>query len=271
MRRRSRVTPREPRLPDARARPQTSGGWRDPDDRATVRVAVSVSSAPSTAPASHSAPAAASLVRRAGTAIPAALLAGALLGGLAWLSDDLGYPLGLLIPANLVGIWAIVAFGAGAGARTVIGGAGRGLFALLAAVAVYYLAYGLLGEGWRAAGAVRAATVWGAVALIAGPPLGLSGSVWRHRTGWARSLAIAVPAGVLIAEGILFQAQIPNDAAARTLLSVEALVGLVLPLFAVSGARWRAIALGAAMAVAAVAIVGLLVVLPALRAAADTF
>ena len=154
---------------------------------------MSVSSAPSTAPASHSAPAAASLVRRAGTAIPAALLAGALLGALAWLSDDLGYPLGLLIPANLVGVWAIVAFGAGAGARTVIGGTGRGLFALLAAVAVYYLAYGLLGDGWRAAGAVRAATVWGAVALIAGPPLGLSGSVWRHRTGWARSLAIAVP------------------------------------------------------------------------------
>ena len=34
-------------------------------------------------------------------------------------------------------------------------------------------------------------------------------------------------------------------------------MGLALPLVAVSGARWRVIALGAAMAVAAVAIVGL--------------
>ena len=231
---------------------------------------MSVSSAPSTAPASHPAPAG-SVLRRAGTAIPLALLAGALLGGLAWFSDDLGHPMGLLIPANLVGVWGLVAFGAGAGARTVLGGAGRGLFALVAAVAVYYLAYGLLGEGWRSLGAARAATVWGLVAILTGPPLGLSGSVWRHRTGWARSLAIGVPAGVLIAEGILFQAQVPNDVAARTLLTVEALVGLGLPLVAVSGARWRAIAICAAMTVAAVAIVGLLVVLPALRTAADTF
>ncbi len=231
---------------------------------------MSVSSAPSTAPASRPAPAG-SVLRRAGTAIPVALLAGALLGGLAWLSDDLGHPLGLLIPANLVGIWALVAFGAGAGARTVVGGAGRGLFALVAAVAVYYLAYGLLGEGWRALGAARAATVWGLVAIVTGPPLGLSGSVWRHRDGWARSLALGVPAGVLIAEGILFQAQVPNDGAARAMLTIEALVGIALPLIALRGARWRVVGLGAAMVVAGLAIVGLLVLLPALRAAADTF
>jgi hypothetical protein len=231
---------------------------------------VSVSSAPSTAPAPHPAPAE-SLLRRAVTAIPAALLAGALLGGLAWLSDDLGQPQGLLIPANLVGVWALVAFGAGAGARTVAGGAGRGLFALVAAVAVYYLAYGLLGEGWRALGAARAATIWGLVAIVTGPPLGLAGSVWRHRTGWARSIAIGIPAGILIAEGILSQAQAGDDVAARILYAVEALVGFTLPLIAVSGARWRAIALCAATLVAAVALAGLLLVLPALRAAADTF
>jgi hypothetical protein len=213
----------------------------------------------------------ASIARRAGTAIPVALLAGAVLGSLAWLSDDIGYPLGLLIPANLVGVWGLVAFGAGAGARTVVGGAGRGVFALLAAVAVYYLAYGLLGEGWRAIGAGRAALVWGLVAVVTGPPLGLSGSVWRHRTGWARSLGIAVPAGVLIAEGLLFQSQVPNDQAARALLAVEALLGAAIPLVLVQGKRWRALALVGALVVAALAIIGLLVVLPAIRAAADTF
>ncbi len=169
-----------------------------------------------------------------------ALLAGSILGALAWFSDDLGYPFGLLIPANLVGVWGLVAFGAGAGARTIVGGAGRGLFALLAAVAVYYLAYGLLGDGWRAAGAFRAATIWGAVAVVAGPALGLAGSAWRHRTGWPRSLGIAVPAGLLIAEGLVLGAQVPNDPPARALLAVEALVGLLLPAFLVSGARWRA-------------------------------
>jgi hypothetical protein len=212
-----------------------------------------------------------SLLRRAGTAIPVALLAGAILGGLAWFSDDLGYPTGLLIPANLVAVWGLVAFAAGAGARTVLGGTGRGLFALLAAVAVYYLVYGVLGEGWRAAGAVRAATIWGSVAILAGPPLGLAGSVWRHRTGWARSVGIAVPAGLLLAEGLLFGARVPTDAAWRTLLGAETIVGLALPLLFIRGARWRAIAYVASVVVAVVGIVGLLVVLPALRTAANTF
>jgi Family of unknown function (DUF6518) len=193
------------------------------------------------------------------------------LGGLAWLSDDLAYPLGLLIPANLVGVWALVAFGAGAGARTIAGGTGRGVFALLAAVATYYLAYRFLGDGWRAAGALRAATVWGTVALLAGPLLGLAGSVWRYQRGWLRAAAIAVPAGVLIAEGVLFQAQVPNDLAARALLTTEALVGIALPLVAVPTARARVLALALAGLVASAAIIGLLVVLPALRAAADTF
>jgi hypothetical protein len=232
---------------------------------------VSVSSPPSTASSTEVRPAAPSLLRRAGTAIPVALLAGAILGALAWLSDDLGYPASLLIPANLVGVWGLVAFGAGAGARTVLGGAGRGLLALLAAVAVYYLAYGLFGEGWRAAGAGRAATIWGSVALVAGPTLGLAGSVWRHHDGLARSLGIAVPSGVLLAEGILFASQVPNDPAARALLLGEAIVGIALPLFLVRGARARILALAAAAVVALMAIVGLLVLLPALRAAADTF
>ncbi|HEX5827741.1 MAG TPA: DUF6518 family protein [Candidatus Limnocylindrales bacterium] len=236
---------------------------------------MSVSSAPSAPSAAPSSAADSgtrpSLLRRAGTAIPVALLAGATLGLLAWLSDDLGYPTGLLIPANLVAVWGLVAFGAGAGARTVVGGAGRGLFALLAAVAAYYLVYGLFGEGWRAAGAVRAATIWGSVAILAGPPLGLAGSVWRHRDGIPRSLGIAVPSGLLIAEGLLSQLQLGDDPAARTLLALETAAGVLLPLVAVRGTRYRLIALAAALLAAGVAAAGLLVVLPALRAAADTF
>jgi hypothetical protein len=213
----------------------------------------------------------AGVVRRAATAIPVAVGAGVVLGGLAWLSDDLGYPLGLLVPANLVGAWALLAFVAGAGARSVVGGAARGLIALLAAVATYYLAYSILGEGWRAAGAFRAATIWGAVAVLAGPALGLAGGAWRHGTGWVRPAGIAVPSGILIAEGLLFQVQVPNDVAARSMLTVEVVVGLALPLVAVRGWRARAVAIGLAVLVATSAILGLLVLLPALRSAADTF
>ena len=88
-------------------------------------------------------------------------------------------------------------------------------------------------------GAGRAATIWGSVALVAGPTLGLAGSVWRHREGTARSLGIAVPAGVLMAEGLLFGARVANDPAARSLLALEALVGVALPLFLVRGMRAR--------------------------------
>jgi hypothetical protein len=80
-----------------------------------------------------------------------------------------------------------------------------------------------------------------------------------------------MPAGVLLAEGLLFQAQVPSDVAARTLLSAEVVLGIALPVVAVRGIRSRMLALGLALLVATAGIVGLLVVLPALRAAADTF
>ena len=65
--------------------------------------------------------------------------------------------------------------------------------------------------------------------------------------------------------------QVPNDPPARALLAAEAVVGLLLPAFLVRGARWRLIAYAGTAAVAGAAIVGLLLVLPALRTAADTF
>ena len=233
---------------------------------------MSVSSTPSTAPSREADPAAPSLLRRAGTAIPVALLAGAILGALAWLSDDLGYPTGLLIPANLVGVWGLVAFGAGAGARTVLGGAGRGLFALLAAVAVYYLAYGLLGEGWRAAGAGRAAMIWGSVALLAGP----DARPRRQRVAapggdGPQPRRSPCPRACSSPRDCCSAPRSPTTRRPGRCSPLEALVGLALPLFLVRGMRARAIALGAAIIVAVLTLVGLLVVLPALRAAADTF
>ena len=156
-----------------------------------------MSSSPSPAPDLAIRP---SLIGRAVEGLGTSILVGAALGALAWLSDQLQWPYSLLIPANMIGVWLALAFALGASARTIPTGALRGLIGLLAAVAVYYLLY-TLGAGYRAIGAGHAATVWGLVALIAGPVMGGAGAVWRHASGRPRAVAVAVLAAALIAEG----------------------------------------------------------------------
>jgi hypothetical protein len=163
------------------------------------------------------------------------ILGGALLGAASWVSDELDYPLGLLLPVNLIGAWLAVAFVLGTTARTVPTGALRGLIGLLAAVAAYYLLIAAFGEGFRAIGASHAAVVWGVVALVAGPVLGAAGGVWRHGAGWPRAIAVALLAAALIGEGVVFgagrwlaQVNLPSDPGALILVA-EVVIGLALP------------------------------------------
>lgn len=132
------------------------------------------------------------------------ILGGAALGAAAWFADGLAYPLGLLIPANAIGVWLGVAFILGASARTMPTGALRGVIGLLSAVAAYYVLIAIFGQGFRAIGASHAATIWGAVALVAGPIMGGAGAVWRHGAGWPRAIGVAVLASALFAEGFVF-------------------------------------------------------------------
>jgi len=169
-----------------------------------------------------------------------------------------------------------VAFVAGATGRTILLGALRGLVALLAAVAAYYLLIRLLGEGIRPIGAAHAATVWGFAAAIAGPALGAAGATWRLARGWPRAISVALLAAVLVAEGIAFgnARLIPWDGLAgdpgAILLAVEALVGLVLPAILLArGERLRGYA--ALVAVAAGALVAIGPVVGMVRALADQF
>ena len=129
---------------------------------------------------------------------------GIALGALAWLSDQLEYPYSALIPANMIGAWLGLGFILGASAKTVATGALRGLIGLLSAVGAYYLLISLSEAGFRLIGAPHAATTWGAVGLIAGPIFGAAGGGWRHWQGTGRALAVAVLAGSLIAEGVVF-------------------------------------------------------------------
>jgi hypothetical protein len=201
---------------------------------------------------------------------------GVLLGAAAWWSDQLGYPASLLIPANAIGAWLAVAFVLGASARTIPTGALRGLLGLLAAVACYYVLFAWLGVGFRAIGASHAATVWGLVALVAGPLLGGSGAVWRHGTGWPRAIGVAVLAAALVGEGVVFGGarlarvgQLGNDPGAFVSLG-EIAIGLLLPLVLLRGReRLRGYTATIALAVLAAAAIGPVTAL--IRGIADRF
>ena len=175
------------------------------------------------------------IATRAVGGLGASIGGGAALGAAAWLSDQLAWPYSLLVPANLIGIWLAVAFVLGGSARTIPTGALRGLIGLLAAVAAYYVLFAILGSGYRALGASHAATVWGLVALIAGPVLGGAGAVWRHGTGWPRAIGVALLSAALVGEGIVFGGprlvhldQVAVDPGMLLFLA-EIVIGLALP------------------------------------------
>src|SRR5262249_36836404 len=175
------------------------------------------------------------LASRAVGGFGTSILAGGALGLIAWVSDQLPYPYGLLLPANTIGVWLAVAFVLGASARTIPTGALRGVIGLLSAVVAYYALIAAFGGGFRGIGASHAATIWGAVALVTGPVLGLAGAVWRHGVGWPRAIAVATLAAALIGEGFMFGAgrlahvdQLGTDPGAL-LFGLEILVGAGVP------------------------------------------
>lgn len=180
------------------------------------------------------------------------------------------------MPANSVGAWLGLAFVLGALARSIPTAAIKGLVGLLSAVGAYYLLIGVLGEGFRAIGASHAASVWGAVALLAGPVMGAAGGLWRHRRGWPRAIAVGLLASALLAEGIGFGLarwahleQLPSDPGA-VILVVEAALGLALPFVLLpAGERFRGYVAAAAIGLVGAAAIG--PVTDLLRSIADRF
>lgn len=230
-------------------------------------------SSPSPAPDIGIAP---PLAVRAAGGFGTSILGGAALGAAAWYSDGLGYPLGLLIPANAIGVWLGVAFILGASARTLPTGALRGVIGLLSAVAVYYVLIAIFGQGYRAIGASHAATIWGAVALMAGPIMGGAGAVWRHGAGWPRALGVAVLTSALVAEGFVFGAprlvhvdQLAYDPGAF-LFAAEMILAAVLPWILLRrGERLRGYVATAVLAVIAASAIGPVTTI--IRVLADRF
>lgn len=238
---------------------------------------MSPSPSPASEPLPASSPAGLSgLAGRALNGFGTSIGVGAALGAAAWVSDQLTWPYGLLIPANAIGVWLAVAFALGASARTLPTGALRGLIGLLSAVAAYYLLIAVLGDGFRAIGASHAATVWGTVALMAGPVLGAAGAVWRYGHGWPRAIGVAILAAALIGEGVVYGAdrllrfdQLTTDPGA-ILLAVEVVIAAVLPWVLLRpGERLRGYT--ATVVLAVVAVVALGPVTTIIREWADRF
>ena len=201
---------------------------------------------------------------------------GAALGAAAWVTDELGFPWTALLPFNAIGAWLAVAFTLGASARTIPTGALRGVIGLLSAVAAYYVLNGLLGTGFRAIGASHAATVWGSVALLAGPVFGLAGAVWRHGQGWPRAVGVAALSAALIAEGLVFGAprlvhigELGSDPGALV-LAAEVVLGLALPWLLLRRSERRA-GYAAVVVLAVVAAVAIGPLTSMLRGLADRF
>ena len=231
-----------------------------------------MSSSPSPAPDLAAAP---PLATRAVGGFGASIAAGAAIGAASWVSDELGYPAGLLIPANLIGVWLGLAFVLGASARTIPTGGLRGLVGLMSAVVVYYLLISLLGDGVRAIGATHAATVWGGVAIVMGPLLGAAGGAWRHSTGWPRALGVGLLAAALIGEGIVFAGGRlarfdPVVDPGSLILAVEIVIGSVLP-FVLLRPGERARGYLATVGLAAIAAAAIGPVTTVVRGIADTF
>jgi hypothetical protein len=107
----------------------------------------------------------------------------------------------LAAPANAVGPWIVVAFAAGIVARRPRAGALAGAATLILAVVTYYVGVRLVwGEAF--VDPVRAAAVWGIVAVLVGAPVGAAGGAWAGGDPRWQVPSVALLSGLLLAEAI---------------------------------------------------------------------
>jgi hypothetical protein len=107
----------------------------------------------------------------------------------------------LAAPANAVGPWIVAAYVTGILAGHPRSGAGAGAAVLVLGIVTYYAGVRLIwGEGF--VDPVRAAAVWGIVALVAGAPLGLAGGAWAGGDARWRVPSVALLSGLLLAEAM---------------------------------------------------------------------
>jgi Family of unknown function (DUF6518) len=126
-----------------------------------------------------------------------AIVVGGLLGAFSMLADGIigGRLLGIL--GNIASPWALAAFLVGRRTASPRLGAAAGALTLVVGVTTYFL-----GTAIRGYVLVGADLVWTAVALVAGPVMGVSGAAIASRPARPPIPAVAVPSAMLVAEAI---------------------------------------------------------------------
>lgn len=169
-----------------------------------------------------------------------ALLAAVLLGtaarlaggsGLLALAGPLAEPAGRLGPwvVALGAPWLAVAWAMGALARRPVPAAAVGALVLAGGTGAWYAltvwTHGRAGLSY----ALPVWFWWTIAAVAAGAAFGVAGALWRSGpSGFARAFGVAVLSGALIGEAMLLQF-LWDGRAARAVLTVELLAGIVAP------------------------------------------
>jgi hypothetical protein len=158
--------------------------------------------------------------------------------------------------ANSGAVWSVAAFAAGRFLPVRIRPAAVvGALTLVGAVVGYYASTTVFLHDDVDTATIRAPLVWLAIAVVAGPPVGVAGMLVRtDRRIWIRAVASDLIGAVFIGEAI-YQAAVNHHGAVATMLAV---IGVLLPLlFAHSWSdRRRAAIAWAPVCLAGVAAVG---------------
>jgi multidrug transporter EmrE-like cation transporter len=128
---------------------------------------------------------------------PVAAAVGVGLGTFSILADGILPGRLFVMLGNIAAPWGLAAFLVGRLTTSLRRGALAGGLALVVGVAVYYLGVALRGYDVGPANAV-----WTAVALVAGPIMGLSGAATAARPSRPPIAAVVLPAAMLVAEAI---------------------------------------------------------------------
>jgi hypothetical protein len=141
-----------------------------------------------------------------------AVLAAIGMGAFAIVVDNIPAATGLLVIASTGLSWGGVAAVMGAWSPRPGSAAVSGLLVLLGAVATYYTGIALLNTRGAEVGPLwTAGYMWGVIAVVAGPVIGLLGWFARHGTAGQRSLAWGGAGGLLTSQGIYIGARIVRD------------------------------------------------------------